>query len=444
MAISLNPSEEAVLLQANRAAVVDALAGINLTGNNQWLPPGHPAASGIDNTHKPSGSNPISGPDLAVYFAAAAPTHCADGWSYLSRALNAYLLGDAHSSWHFAYYAELRAAQSILSASGCGAFDKWNCVIDAGGVVHLAVKQPTHVMVWLALALFAKSSESISAKIASATSVFGVPIQEIVNLGFPGSGFSAGSATWIKEWIYDLETSSADKSFRNRCSYNPHLVTPHYSFMNESTAWVSALWDALRPTPGADFMEIDKYIIRVALRKIAKMQLEASLGLGNFTDLNVENELSLAYDRIISAEPTIGNISRDFIVDAVAPDHPLLTYASDPNPAPSTPRPALARATLLLRIATGMTKNLLHDAGKDTELEFWLNDLANKQGLVSGADGVPNPRSDYYEDCAIAVQDMNNVIERGNAGLADLINNVRIKPHLLAQAERVVQWSFVS
>ena len=52
---------------------------------------------------------------LAQYIAASSILHCADGWSYLGRAINCLLKGDPHRVVHLAYYAELRAALSDRS-----------------------------------------------------------------------------------------------------------------------------------------------------------------------------------------------------------------------------------------------------------------------------------------------------------------------------------------
>lgn len=177
---TLTPDDEAKLRLVDRAPIVNALQSLDLESTNSWLPATHPAKFGIGPDHAPSKSYAISAPALAEYLAVAAPTHCADGWGYLSRGFHSYLIGDPHSAWHFAYYAELRAAQSILSASGCGAFNNWNCCLDAAGNIQALSKQPTHVMVWLALEYLASKSPSASAGIAAAMTIIGVSTPELV------------------------------------------------------------------------------------------------------------------------------------------------------------------------------------------------------------------------------------------------------------------------
>ena len=177
---SLTPSNESILRKAHQGSLVTALAALTLPSNSGWLPLGHSALHGITKDHRASGSVPINNGALAEYLAIAAPTHCADGWSYLSRAMHSYFTGDSHSARHFAYYAELRAAQSILSAVGCGAFNSWNCVVDVAGQTHeLSGKLPTHHMVWLALRFLVDHSAAAAATVARATSILGQSLPEI-------------------------------------------------------------------------------------------------------------------------------------------------------------------------------------------------------------------------------------------------------------------------
>jgi len=441
---SLTPQDEIALLLASRTPVVDGLARLDFKTTGLLLPNGHLAANGIQPNQAPNNISPIPETALAEYFGIAAPTHCADGWSYLSRALNAYLLGDAHSAWHFAYYAELRAAQSILSASGCGAFNSWNCILDDSGNLHLignAGNKQTHTMVWLALEFLAGCSSSASISIAGAMRLFDVSLPDIIQYAYPGRSATATSSNWISSWIYDLQTSSADKGFRNRCSYNPHFVTPHRADIGEYVNLVTELWQILEPSPRATFMELDKHIVRAAIIKEAK----ESLILKNIpeTPAELESELNSAYLNIIGAAPNFRSIHKEFFVNGNAPEHPLLKYASDNSGSPDTPRPVLARATLLLRIATGITQNLLLDAYQHPNMDFWLDSLAEQQGIVEESSEIPENRADLYQECLLATEDLERHY-KNNSTLASLINNHEVKPHLISQAERIVQWSFIS
>ena len=86
---------------------------------------------------------------LSQYIAASCVLHCADGWAYLGKAILAVLRGDPHRSRHFGYYAELRAAMSLLASEGIGVFDKKHAVIDARNSVALFTgNYGTHQFAW--------------------------------------------------------------------------------------------------------------------------------------------------------------------------------------------------------------------------------------------------------------------------------------------------------
>lgn len=437
---SLTRDDAAKLSLADRTQVVNALSSLDLGSTNYWLPSMHSAIFGINDDHKPTGADAISSTALAEYLAVAAPTHCADGWSYLARGLHSYLVGDPHSAWHFAYYAELRAAQSILSASGCGAFNSWNCCLDVSGNIHSLGRTQTHIMVWLVLEYLANNSHSAGASIAAAMTILGVSTPEIVQYAYPGRHSISTSSNWVSSWIYDLQTSSADKAFRNRCSYNPHFVTPHKAEIGECISLVRTLWETLEPSPGATFLELDKQIVRDILRKEARDSLVLNNKPNSHEELKCE--LEKAYTKIVASAPTFQYIPIEFITDTESSDHPLLNFARDYSISPEGPRPALARATLLLRISTGVSQNILRDAGKESKLGFWLDELAERQGIADTNLDMPLDRSELYTDCRMAAEDLQLAHSSGRATRASLFEFQSIKHHLLSQTERVVQWSF--
>ena len=79
--------------------------------------------------------SPVRQKHLRELIAASAVTHCLDGWAMLGRAAGSTLLGDPHSARHLAYYAELRAACSLLARSGIAVLSGQHLVVDAHGTV---------------------------------------------------------------------------------------------------------------------------------------------------------------------------------------------------------------------------------------------------------------------------------------------------------------------
>src|SRR5579871_4913714 len=98
---------------------------------------------------------------LAQYITASSILHCADGWSYLGRAILSLLQGDPHRARHLAYYAELRAAMAVLATEGVGIFKNKHFVIDGPNcVMRLDTKKGTHEVVWDCLEYWSRQRRS--------------------------------------------------------------------------------------------------------------------------------------------------------------------------------------------------------------------------------------------------------------------------------------------
>lgn len=446
---TLNLHEKNVLATADRQLVVSALARVIKSNGGPWLSPGHRTENGINRDHSPTGSHSLTAKELAEYLALAAPNHCMDGWSYLSRGLNAYLLGDPHSAWHFAYYAELRAAQSILSASGCGVFNEWNAVIDAAGNIRLVDDKrakPTHSMVWLALRDIMQFSQGGLTALVGTAEVFGYSLADLVTYAFPGQTAAQTASRWITDWTFDIGTGLEDKQFRNRCSYGPHYLTPHSAQIQHVVDFMDGFWKSFQPTPGACFLDLDKYLLRRAMIAQATEKIQRLQG-NNLkpSPAQVAAELDAAYDRMCAVAPTLVNISRAFFVHTNPQDPPLINAARNKNPSPQDPQPVLARATLLLRMATGVTRKLLMDSGykKGTELDFWFSKLAVEHGFVEAFQDIEDDRSSLYDDCAVAMNDMFTAYREAKipVGRAALFNDPRARPHTVCEVNRIAHWS---
>ena len=74
---------------------------------------------------------------IGEYVASSVLLHCNDGWNYLSRAVESLINGDIASAIHFAYYAELRSAMSLLAYEGIGIFNVRHIWFDANSLPHI-------------------------------------------------------------------------------------------------------------------------------------------------------------------------------------------------------------------------------------------------------------------------------------------------------------------
>jgi len=447
----LSLHEKTVLATADRNLIVTALGRVIRTKQGPWLSPGHRTENGVTRHHGPGKPNSLAAQELAEYLALASPNHCMDGWDYLSRGFNAYVLGDPHSAWHFAYYAELRAAQSILSASGCGVFNDWNAVIDATSHIKLVDEptkrvKPTHSMVWLALRHIMQFSPSGLTALTGTAEVFGHSLADLVTYAFPGQTAAQTASRWVSDWTFDIGSGLEDKQFRNRCSYGPHNLTPHSAHIEQVVAFMDDFWKSFQPTPGANFLDLDKYILRRALVSQANEKIQRLQGAAKSPTLEqLEAELSSAYDRMCSTAPTLLNISKFFFIQPNPKDPPLLGAAKNKNPNPQDPQPVLARAALLLRMATGVTRKLLLDAGykHGNELDFWFSEIIVNHGFVEDFSDISGDRGSLYYDCTLAMDDMYAAYCDTQAPVtrAKLFRDSRVKPHAVCEVNRIPYWS---
>lgn len=149
--------DKAILLSADRGHILKILSSFKGRPTEQWLSAGNPAKKGALPS-KWIDVNKISDQHLAEAVAACAPNHCVDGWSYVARSISALLAGDLHATRHLAYYAQLRAALSILGHLGIGVFNGINFVITSTGKVEPFDTGPpflgTHAAVWQTLYLW--------------------------------------------------------------------------------------------------------------------------------------------------------------------------------------------------------------------------------------------------------------------------------------------------
>lgn len=131
--MALKNTDRGTIRSLMRSHVVDTLGGMRrYIKANRW----------VSKTNRYS-SNPIAKirldnkvrtikepKHLSQYIAASSLLHATDGWSYLGRSLLSLLRGDPHRCRHLAYYAELRAAMSLLATEGIGVFRNRHFVIN--------------------------------------------------------------------------------------------------------------------------------------------------------------------------------------------------------------------------------------------------------------------------------------------------------------------------
>jgi hypothetical protein len=327
----------------------------------------------------------LNGKHLAQYIAASTILHCADGWSYLGRAINCLLKGDPHRVVHLAYYAELRAALSLLACEGIGVFREWHFTIDGVDSARLLpAKQQTHRAAWSYLKYWSTLKRS-GDLFSSVITPGGIALSDWFDpAGGAGRVIRPQAKFWFGQWSMDLGLFSDDRDARNDSSYRPDGI-PDAWYLNapEALALATELWEVCEPSQATLFDGTDRHILRIAT--------EAA-----FTGVHGSNPTQdrSAFVSFVSSlvDPLALSASaadewKSFLLRDSVPDDPKIFSYSSKNPMNRMDGHAavLSRAIFLLRVATGSTLRLVRSSGiaPDT-LEFWWNKLGVNRGLWDG------------------------------------------------------------
>lgn len=360
---------------------------------------------------------------VAQYIGLSTLVHCLDGWVYFSRAINSLIRGDIPATIHLVYYAELRAAMSLLATKGVGVFNREHIGFDSKGKVLLNNKLTTHQFVAKSLEEITKNNSFID-EIFSDISVFGTSLESIVNsIGYNSTGFVNNiiASNLFESWSVDISLKD-DQALRNESSYRPmytrHDVTP------EMLEKILDLWEALEPFGNSFFYKIDSAIAIATIKKIAKVKKHKYL--------NLVKKISGA----------IGNPRIDKILSLI--DHKELWLLKSANMDKKNrrlnfmnPFPMICRALLLNRLATGQTRQFLPEAMR-LPMDNWMQRTMIHLRILDPS-LIPDSMDYLYEDIKDAVQDIRNSLLIGRKGF-ELLNLNIVDFHTVSQFERVPLW----
>lgn len=420
MVISLDPADLATLARADASCIVNALARFRTQTCPPWLPASHPYPDGALPTGRADFAA-VAPDDVVKVIAVRGPLHAVDGWSYLGRALSALLSGQAHAARHLAYYAELRAALSLLASSGIGIFNRRNAVIDSAGAVHIMSERPTHEMAWLALAAWCGQSTSLE-RLITPVQLAGASLLLPFREFFPAQILSAAGELMLN-WGFDLQLGAMDREQRNLSSYQPTALTPLRTTPAQDAEFLRMFWSLCRPNG----VELERQLFRILLETEAR-----SHGL---QVLDFESR----YDRLLDGAKAV--MPFDFLTRVDDPvDHDFIIHlANRAQPAP--PYAMLCRAGLLLRLATGMAEENLRAAGVQpaANLDAWWQDFGVVHGLwAPGA--PPMNTADLWQDIDLALEDAATApTGHRHEWLSALGGNAM----QICQAERAALWGLI-
>ncbi len=288
-----------------------------------------------------------------------------------------------------------------MAGEGVGIFKRDHIVVTKGGKCRLLSKEPTHVLTWQALECWAGLSKS-SATLFKAIQPAGITLKDWLN-HFGGSpGFVAGE--WLKTWGLDLSRLQDDREARNLVSYRPSaFVSSGPRPIAETVKTVTELWKKCGPDAHGGFSSLDLHLLRSSVGLLFKNMTGRSpkqaMRKYRHQISNMVNTQSLPDSEVRRLKMFL-----EFETDGNTPELLLAAGRTDQPTHLNHSQQVLARATLLLRVATGSLSNLLNESGTDLhkDLEFWWMDTAIRRRLWP-MNNVPDNFADLWQDVSEAL-----------------------------------------
>ena len=366
-----------LLRAASSEAIVQTLEGMRgrLRRWERWLTQKHPYKNVVKMLDLGKITNlTIDGEKLAEYIAASIPLHAADGWSYLARAFDSIRAGDRNTAVHLAYYAELRAGMSLLASEGIGVFNRRHVAIGPACMpaVWGSNSQGTHLATWKLLGSWANDPIRVMT-ILTAVKVESRTIDAWFNAAHISQITKSSVAQeWLTAWSIDLRYFERDREFRNHMSYRPSRISPNDSReVDTSEDIVDPIfrtWDALEPSSDFGGAAIDRVLLQRALSKAHNDHLSSN---ETWTDF------------LLRLEGIASSVLQNQLADPRMNEHYIFLWAGNRSQIPPV-QAVLARATLLLRIASGVCARRLTRAGVTLqEMRFWWTRFGEDAGLWS-------------------------------------------------------------
>lgn len=442
-----NPDKTKVR-KASRSAVQNYFAQLAAAGHPScWLDPANRYRKTATQTYgNDYNATPKTVDDgaLIAYIAASSPTHAIDGWSYLARATDAVLRGDLCAALHLGYYAELRAAMSILASEGIGVFNHRHPVINSSGVATGSICRAsqwngakskytdksagTHVIVWPMLSHWgslSKAAELLDALIAPE----GYRLKRwLTALSIP-QPVRAISKGWFEKWGIDLGRLSADHESRNMVSYRPsEFRLPPSPYAPDAINFVSKLWGLFEPATSGRFPELERELLKKIVREsgvaVTTTQLQNGLGMTPAVADRWVTFLSTPSDSLpLSLSERLDDIEHT-----------------------ESALQVISRAALLLFLATGSTRKHFVDAGCTSPMLefFWKRQCEIR--FLGPASSLPDNPIDLWQDIKDHIDDAEAWIESA-ASNATLGEWRKTQPEVMNQIvsfELAGVWGFVS
>jgi hypothetical protein len=450
--VSINPSppnqlssvNQQKIIDADRAAVEKALSQIAVSATADWLQGANPYAQDASKQLYTDGGTvpPAQAADFVQYLAASTFIHCGDAWGYWGKGLDALLRGDIATAIHLTYYAEMRAAISLLASEGIYIGNGTNLRVDSLGRIDSITKNRTHEAVWEYLSVWNSSTKG-SALLGKVLRPGGANLDEWIQY-MPSSGIHPVVAQLLDDISFDLKTFATDRERRNAASYNPSRIEPKDLDTISTCELIAESWLVLQPDTLGGFPEIDQALIgHILIDSYASLNQILDQN-GNATGQVDWTNWSTWFPSTVPVQVTGSPLYNEMLsTPPKTPRNAMMGHLFTVGPPGAPPKDFIsqmvARAIVLLRIATGSCLMLLTDSGVGrTAIEPWVNSLALSRGIWSSND-VPGNRIDLWQDCFDAQQLLSSSKHQESFQLFKSLGSDAI---VLGQAERIIAWSF--
>jgi hypothetical protein len=411
----LSSQQKKILRSASNTAIISTLNGLNKTFKRSiWLNKTNRYRVNTVSMLKKHDSGKVRhNYDLGKYIAVTPILHCFDSWVFLGRALSALSRGDAHTSHHLAYYAELRAAMSLLAGEGIGIFNSKHYIVNNANQCelipdyryHNQKNTGTHIFSWLALEHWAGLKRS-SFLLQQTISPSGVPLSVWLD------GFGAGEnariigSDWLKSWGLDLKTIGHDHEGRNEVSYRPNYLNYQSPIdLTETSNFILRLWELFQPAGSSRFETMDRFLLRLSIRRTF------SALTGNNPEDDFREFVNCINRMLLVVNPQ--GLPHEAWVTFLADNQSsiILDTASvieDVTLSNKHHFSVIARAALLLRVASGAAARIIMASSLTKEdISFWWRSYGQDFGLLNPVGDFEN-MNDLWADIEIALTTIND------------------------------------
>lgn len=344
--------------------------------------------------------------------------HLLDGWRYLSAAFYAAMTNSPESAVHFSYYAELRAALSLVCSTGLRIRFRDAYYLNAAGVAVPLSTWNTHSCVWAVWSEWQKRPD------VAQTFQRIVRIHPLVSLGDLMQALSSQiGGAMLGTWGLDLIEPGDDHDVRNAASYESVVTVAQQSALAPKT-WDRLLraWELMLPGgAGIKFDEaLSAYCFYGYVTALTgERNLDALVGLPAFKRVTtlLENQLSVEPDFFASV------LQRNFEY------FDLFEIASQKGNAADN---VLLRALFLLRVGSAFVSHALPTgSGVRERVKGWM-DLV---GVIRP--GVPARLTDLSEDYLDALDNVPKAATQHNLCGVDVDRSGM----RLSRVEGVLAWA---